>query len=166
MSDTVSIRERICREIAAILTASGIFTGTVRRWDSRGLANIAPGDCIVSDGEEKAENASLGNPGTTLKTMAVDIVSLVAIDDATSGNTSALVNRHLALMEKYMLADATLVETTTNVRLAVDTRCTGSAAIPIEEGQPGVVAVLNIEVQYEHERNNPSVGPGITEVTE
>lgn len=165
MSVTVSIRERICREIAAILTASGLFT-TVRRWDSRGLEALARGDCIVCDGDDRAENASLGNPGTTIKTMAVDLVTLIAIDETTSSKASTLVNLKLAQMEKAILADATLVETTTSVRLAVDTRCTGSQQVPVEGGQPDLVAVLSLEVMYEHDRNNPSVGAGITEVTE
>lgn len=165
MSVTVSIRERICREIAAILTASSLFT-TVRRWDTRGLSGLARGDCIVSDGEESAENGSLGSPGTTIKKMTVDLVALIALDETTSEKASSIVNRTLALMEKHVLADATLVETTTAVRLAVDTRCTGSGAVPMEEGQPVVCAILNLEITYEHDRNNPSVGPGITEVTE
>lgn len=165
MPVTVSIRERICREVAAIMTASGLF-GTVRRWDTRGLSGLARGDCIISDGEEKADDASIGNPGTTLKTMSLDVCASVAIDESTAEKASAIVNRTLALIEKALMADPTLVETTTAVRLAVDTRCTGSGAVPVEEGQPEVYAIVGFEIQYEHDRNNPSVGPGITEVTE
>lgn len=172
MPTTVSIKERIERQLLADFNASGHFA-TVERWDARGNARGHRALTIVT-GDETSPQSDEEAYSITEKTLAMELQVQLAQGDPGHASadaddlktTSGLHNELLYLMESVLMDNEFVVEAGTGVRLAIDTIVVGTSAPPIDEQQPEVYAILAAEITYQHLRNDPSAGPGITTVTE
>lgn len=174
MPSPVSIRERVCREVARrVAAASGV--GTCQRFDQRGN-DLAIGGAIIKADFDRAEDGSLGgdDDSITIKTMTLSVFVRVNQREGDSVSTDEAVNRLCAAVEAAVLADARLHEDQTAVPtvhsdLAHESRATAAGyAIgqELSDGLPEVMAGVEFEIQYSHYRTDPCNGPGITELEE
>lgn len=166
MAEVLSIRERIERQ--AVRAAEGISgVGTVRRWDGRGGSNAANTDVFIIAGDEDADLGPSGNAGFTLKTLSLTVLAVLRHTDEADSTTGAqIANRWLYRIEKAVMANPTMLESIAPAeRLAVDTKVIEVLRPPLDEGQVEFVAAVRFGVEYEQNRDDPAVGPGITELS-
>lgn len=175
MPESISIRERICRQVRTNVAAiSGI--GDVVRWDARGkyragstwVETLDHLDAMVfaSDDEGIAEGSE-GSIGTVIKTLPVFVFVVIRQDEDDTTSTDALVNKWLAALEYKLTADPFVIETATSVRLASDSEVTRLYSAPREEGEREAIAGVMFEVEYTHDRNSPyQYGTAIPVLTE
>jgi len=159
VSESVSIRERVLRQLAANLEAV-TDVGEVRRWDARAADTPAHGDIVLVAQDETAEPGAQGPTGSTIKTLTVAIVVRLFAETASETTTDSDVNKWLRRIEDAALHDPLLVETTSGQRLANDMAATKLIGPAFDEGI--VACALVCTIQYEHDRDDPTVGPGIT----
>jgi hypothetical protein len=181
MPEYLSIRERIERQLVLVLQAApGV--NRVFRWDGRGLRDpetglatdasggrlsMQVGDCMLIPLDERAEEGGEGNVGYTLKTLPVDVQMKVAAADDDAEAEATMINRCLLNLETALMVDPGVTERHNSasggdIILAIDMRTTGNYQAPREVGQRETIVALALEVTYQHQRNNPAAGPGIT----
>lgn len=183
MAEILSIKERIERLFVLIIQDVD-DVNRVFRWDGRGprdpdtgLAVDAEGqriadthlDVVIVAGDEVADEGGEGAGGTTIKRMPVEVRIKILLDEADDEGDSQVHNRWLHRLESAVMANPLMVEPTdvgNEERLATDTRTTGTQQILTEDGQRECYTIIAFEVQYEHDRDNPATGAGITAYTE
>jgi hypothetical protein len=182
MAEILSIKERIERLYVRIVQdITGI--NRVFRWDGRGYRDPDTGldvddkgqalsmenlDAAVIAGDETADEGGMGNTGTTIKRLQVQVHLKIVQDDTDRETTSQIHNRWLRLIEIAVATnhDMTEPEGVGNEQtLATDTRVTDTMQIETEPGQRECITIIGFETQYEHDRTNPATGAGITEYT-
>lgn len=157
---TLAVKERILRRLVSLArTVPGV--GTVYRWDASGRVKCRPGDVLVIEQEDRASEGSSGSIGCTVKELRVQLAAILVEDENDSYPASARRIHWQAALEAAIMADPFLTETETGERLAVDTRVTTWSAPDIGEGL--ITAVVEFEIEYQHYRNSPYSGPGISE---
>lgn len=163
MPEYLPIRERIMRQIVLLVEAiDGV--GTVRRWDARGDSNPASLDVYVVSEDEAAAEGAQGSVGVTTKLLPVLVCCVLLQAEDDSDGTDYLRNKWAAKLEAAILADPKITEAVSAVPLAVDCRTTMVDAPELAAGL--VNASVRIIVEYDHNRDSPYVGPGITAVLE
>jgi hypothetical protein len=176
MAEVISIKERIeLLDLAIVQAIQGI--GTVYRFDQRGIVDpttgkntdgngarlsMQDGDAMIVAGDETAAEGGEGNDGTTDKTLPIEIHVKIDPAEDDGRTTSSIHNAWLLLLETALMANPTMVESDTEERLAIDSRVTHTAEIPIADGQREATSVIRIEHTYQHYRADPTQGPGIT----
>jgi hypothetical protein len=180
MAQAVSIRERIERRIRDIVAAiDGV--GTAYRWDARGLVHpdtdklvdenserltMHNGDAMVIADDEGASEGGEGNIGWTEKVLPIEVYVTVRQDEDDEETSATLHNRWIYKLEKALMTDPYIHEVDgggeQTVRLAIDSRVTDASSPPVVDEQREFSAVIRIEVTYQHNRNDPAVGPGVT----
>ncbi|MCK4340288.1 MAG: hypothetical protein KAY37_01020 [Phycisphaerae bacterium] len=159
MAETISIRERIIRQIVreaeelhnTYITPLGAIA--VYRWDARGKTDYGNLDIVVAPGDEAVEPGSQGNGGTTVKRLPVAVALLLIPDEGADDDTLTFLQRWQPRLEKQYLSNDTLVECDTDVRLAV---LVGISTIDGPDYAEGSVsAAVRLEVEYEHDYGNP-----------
>lgn len=177
--DTLSIKERIEQLIQATVAAvDGV--GRVFRWDMRGLRDpdtglgvdadglemIAHGgDALVLSMDESAEEGAQGSTGMTIKMLAVRMEAKSSQDADLQQTTEAAHTSWLAKFESALLANPRLLDAQ-GAMLAIDVRVTQTHEPPREAGQIEAISAIDFEIEYEHYRNDPAAGPGVTHLVE
>lgn len=148
-------------------------------------------DAMIVADEESAEEGGQGNDedgggggGTTAKTLTIEIHLKLAQDETDTTSTSALHNAWLLALERAILAqglamngdagtrleedadDAQLPGAGGGQQLAISVRVTATSPPPVDDGQREATTAIRFEVEYEHYRNDPAAGPGITHKTD
>lgn len=177
MPEAISIKERIARLYILIIQGIGGIR-KVYRWDGRGLRDPETGldvdadgqrismqnlDAMIVEADEVASEGGLGDIGTTIKKLPIEIHLKItqAEDDPESG--SFMHNRWLLKLENAVMANPLLQEPgDAGQRLATDTDTTDTAQQLREEGQRESITAIRFMTQYEHYRDDPTAGPGIT----
>lgn len=160
----IPIKERILRQLLATVEAVAML-GTARRWDARGTTNAQSDQCTINVSSETVEDVGVGNPPSKQCTMNVGCgVLLLPREDGTLASDS-LVNRRQMQIETALLSNLTIVETGSNVRLAVWSEVIDRDA-PVLEG--GVVnCSVTLRAVYRHDGDNPAAyGTAIAQTTE
>jgi hypothetical protein len=177
MPELVSIKERIERVLIGIIAAiDGV--GQVYRWDGRGLRDPNTGldrdaegnrlslqafDAMVVPDDETVDDGANGNIGSTIKTMPIEVHLKVTQDEEDTTSGSLVHNRWLLKLETAVMANPRMQEEGDGgEQLAIDTMVVATGQPPTETGQRESITALRIEVEYEHDRNDPAQGPGIT----
>lgn len=167
MAESVPIRERIERKIAAVIAAiSGI--GTVERWDMAGSPTGDLSAVVSLDGEQAVEGGQGSTPITAV-TATARIELLIAHSRSNTDGSAKIFNRWLAKIQAAMLADPYLTEATSpgvTTQLSLDVRYTGCEEPIAVEGQPEFFCVPLFEITYATYRDDPYQAPGITTLTE
>ncbi len=189
MAETISIKERIERQTLLVVSQiEGI--GRVFRWDGRGLRDPETGldtdadgqrisaqnlDAVVIAEDESADEGGTGGEGYTQKILPLEVQLKLAQDEEDELPQAALINRWLYNLEKALMLDPLITEIyaghggpggADQVRLAIDSRVTGTVQSPREEGQRETIVGIRIEVTYQHNRGDPAIGPGIAALIE
>ena len=174
-----SVKERI--ELLCLHTVQSIYgIGTVYRWDMRGLRDPTTGsafdsnnnrislhhlDAMVLAGDEVAIEGGQGGDtdSTTEKTLPIEVHLKIEQNDTDPASTSALHNQWLMAIESAILTNPLMIEPGGNgERLAIDTRISATSIMPTEIDQREAISAIQFEVTYQHFRNDPAAGPGIT----
>lgn len=189
-AETLSIKERIERLLVAmvarvVLSHNLQAIGRVYRWDARGVRdpqtglavdgsgqrlNMADGDAAVIALDEEIAEGAQGSMGLTIKTAKIQIQIKIAKDEDDPVTTSQWHNRWLLAVETALMANRGLREdqsgspagTQDGEQLAVDMRTSGTFRSEREPGQPETISALEVEIKYQHLRNDPASAPGIT----
>ena len=152
MPENIPIRERILRQVATNLEGvTGI--GTVRRWDGKGTANVAPLDCFVVEEDESALEGPNGGIGYTDKHLPLLIAVVLFPDESSSEADSWTRNRWQARLEEKIVADPYITEAITEEKLAIDVSVVSVDGPDLAEGS--ISAAIRALVVYRHERTNP-----------
>lgn len=152
MAELISIRERILRQIALNL-GDMPEVGTVYRFDARGSTTYAALAGFVNEGDESAEPGAMGNPGTTIKTLAVLVALQLFADETASETTSMTRNRWIGRIERHFMEDVSLREKGSGDQLSEDLRVTAVPGPDYTEGD--VSPAVLFEVRYQHDVDNP-----------
>ncbi len=160
--ESLSIKERIERQLKTNLaTISGI--GSVERWQANGQPHrqdltcyVVPDDEIYEGGEQES--------GLYVVRLPIEIALLQRQAKDDTEDSGFKHNRWLKLLHQKVMADTNLTETTTNALLALDIQVTGTSNPISETGQPEFYTILEIEVTYEINRENPTLNPHVAAV--
>lgn len=158
MPTPLTIRERIERRIHEMVSAGNF--NVVERWDKDGNS-AGHRDVIIVGGDEQASEGGVGATGITEVELSIAVVAYIARPE-NGRSTSATHNALLGELERLILADPEITDSVTGERIAVDTRKTGTFAPPIEEGQHEAVSILEVQVHYQHSRDDPYTAPGVS----
>ena len=164
MPTPVSIRERIERQLLENLKDTpGI--GACSRWDARGIGRYPHLGGFILAGDDRVDEAAMGNNyDVTTKTLDVTAGVVLYHSESATIPTAQLANLWMALVEEKIMSDPQLIETSTGKRLAVDIRCVGTIAPDYTQGR--TAAGVRFEVMYDHYRDDPFAGPGLSKMTE
>lgn len=163
MPESIPIAERIERQVLANVAAIDGLHGAYR-WDSRAADKYVNLDAIIAPDDETVITGAQGSIGVVIKTLPLIVLVKLVIDESSTENPSWTRRRWQAKLEQALTADEHLTETGTSERLAVDMRITAISGPELTEGL--ISAAVRLEIEYQHDRNDPYVGPGITEQTE
>lgn len=165
MSETISVKERIERQLVAELEKMD-DVGLVQRWSALGVLDNQY-SVVLYPFSENGEEGSAGVNGHTAITAQYVVSVLVAQANEDSAEASAIEwNRWLARVIKVLMANPFLIEDATGEQLAHDTRYIGADIPDVDDDQPGTFELrVLIEVQYDIQRNDPYVARGVTERT-
>lgn len=164
MPEPVAIQERILRVHAITLaTATGLTSANVHRWDTKGVDEYPPGDCVFTVTSVRAAEGGDGNIGYTRKTMSLLSWVILAPDESGTKTTQEDISRWCRRLEA-VLAGAWSYTEAGGTRLALDSHTTECSADEIIDGKSP--AAVMTEVTFDHLRTDPSQGPGIAQVTE
>lgn len=164
MGDPVylSIRERIMVRLLAILDAVTEVGSTARRFDVReSRVGYKDGDIIISvlDEPSRQEDFQL-----TYKSMRVACSSVIVHNHANNEASETTVNRRLQVIEKTVIENHTITELG-GTRLAIKTETASVTGVSQNNEGYGEASVL-FDIDYQHNRGQPWIGPGITAVEE
>lgn len=173
MPSNISIKERILRQVrttcAAVTGVAAAYRWDTGRWwnGSAWVETMPRNSIMVAVESDDVVGEGLGTTGPTMKQMNLSVgIKLVRDSDDTTVYDS-LVRRWENDIEKALLADPFIAETATGVRLAADSRVTTLPGPQSDSGQPEVVPSVILQIDYRHNRTDPSVlGTTITAVTE
>lgn len=167
----VSIKERILRQLrtiaAAVTNVAAAYRWDVGRWHngSAYIDTLARDSVEVVCTDDNLVEESMNGPLTKRAQVAVQIKLVRDSDDTTVYDS--LVRRWENDLEKAIMADPFVTETSTSVRLATDSRILNLPGPATDRGQYEVVPQVIVEVDYRHDADNPSkLGTVITAVTE
>lgn len=167
----VSIKERILRQLrttaAAVTNVSAAYRWDVGRWhNGSAYVNTLARDSVeVICTDDDLVEESMNGPLMKRAQVAVQIKLVRDSDDTTVYDS--LVRRWENDLEKAVMTDPFITETSTSVRLATDSRILNLPGPATDRGQTEVVPQVIVEVDYRHDANNPSkLGTVIAAVTE
>ena len=120
-------------------------------------------DAMIVPDDESVEDGGQGNIGTTIKTLPIEVHLKVAQDEEDTDNGSLVHNRWLLRLETAVMANPRMQEEGAGgEQLAIDTRVVATGQPPVDAGQRESITSIRFEVEYEHDRDDPAQGPGIT----
>lgn len=159
MPEYLSIKERVERQVARqVETIADV--AVVERWEAAGNSGQHNAVIVVA-GDERVVSGTTPAHDVQLCETPIQLHWIVA--EARGGeNGSFTHNRRAAQLEAALFANEYLAEAVTGERLAMDMTKAGVFAPPVEPEQPAAVTILEVTVQYQHIRGDPTVGPGIT----
>lgn len=161
----VSIKERILRQVVRDLNAGVNDANEAYRWTGAGQTQYIHSDIIVAELDEAAEEGEMGSIGYTHKRLPILIQPVLFPSDQAPSDIETLRSRMNSDIEAALATNYMVIETTTSVRLAIDTKIESISGIDLAEGLAGVGVLAT--VQYRHDRTSPTtLGSAITELTE
>lgn len=170
----VSIKERILRQIrttcASVTGADSAYRWDTGRWyTGSAWVEVLPRDSIqvTVESDDVTGETIGGNAAPVTKTMNVSITVKLIRDSDDTESYDTLTRRWERNIEAGLIANRRIVEAATSVRLAIDSRFVSLPPPSTDSGQAEVVPNLTYQIEYRHDRNNPSALTGaISAVTE
>lgn len=174
MPSSVSIKERILRQIRTTC-ASVTGVDSAYRWDTgrwytgSAWVDTLPRNSIqvTVESDDVTGETIGGNAAPVTKTMNVAIAVKLIRDSDDTESYDTLTRRWERNIEAGLISNRTIIEAATSVRLAIDSRFVSIPPPATDSGQAEVVPNLTYQVEYRHDRNNPSsLNSAIAAVTE
>lgn len=175
MPAAVAIAERILRqvvrEVESITSIDhvGRMTAHGRWWDgSAWIENRENSDAmVVFQGEQEIEQALGDNTAPCYLRMSVAIVVITGQAETSTTPVDSLIRNWNALVRQALMTNPFLTETVAPTqRLAIDSRIVSIPDVVAGESPREFDAFTFMDIDYVHRRNNPFVGPGITQLEE
>lgn len=174
-TEVISIKERI-EQLFVSIVAGITGVGKVYRFDQRGIVDPDTGlnvdadgqrlslqdsDAMIVAGNETATDGGEGNGGVTEKALTIEVHFKIAIPEDDPRTTSYVHNQWLMKGEQAVMANFMMIDAG-GVRLAINTDVIATDEVPVEQGQREATSAIVFKITYQHDRTDPSTGPGIT----
>jgi hypothetical protein len=172
MSEKLSIRERIERRLQTIVAAVTDVGACHRRdWLHDDVIHL---DAYMIAGGEEATLEGFGAPADATTAVTFPVSIAVCIAQSAAGEVTdppaVIFNRLLARLKEAVMADPDLKDDVSGnseplANHADGVQWVGSNDPPLVANQGEFFIEIELDISYEHYRNNPYAGPGITEKT-